>query len=257
MGWIAATRGAQIELRVLQYGVTEERLRDVVKEDEGWDVVHVSGHGSGGTFLLEREDGSSREITGSLLAEWLEPLAGRVKLVTASACSSAALTAAEHLRLLGLGPAVRDDRADPAGRVDAVDAADRADRVGSVDAEEAGEVPALAVELVDRLGCAVVAMRFPVVDDFAVALSRGLYEGMVRHGQTLPAALATAIRETLVEGPSPECPALSAGTPALFGAAAGDLRLGVRGGGEPVFGGETLRMDGFPDEPERFVGGSG
>ena len=35
-------------MRVLQYGVTRERLRDVLKEDEGWDVIHISGHGAPG-----------------------------------------------------------------------------------------------------------------------------------------------------------------------------------------------------------------
>jgi len=41
---IAAT-GKAADVRVLQYGVTREALRDVLADGEGWDVVHISGHG--------------------------------------------------------------------------------------------------------------------------------------------------------------------------------------------------------------------
>src|SRR5271166_750274 len=33
-----------IELRVLQYGVTRDSLRDVLQEEDGWDLLHFSGH---------------------------------------------------------------------------------------------------------------------------------------------------------------------------------------------------------------------
>jgi hypothetical protein len=41
--FIAAT-GKAADVRVLQYGVTRDRLRDVLSEGEGWDIIHVSGH---------------------------------------------------------------------------------------------------------------------------------------------------------------------------------------------------------------------
>ncbi len=41
---IAAT-GKAADVRVLQYGVTRDRLRDILEEAEGWDVIHISGHG--------------------------------------------------------------------------------------------------------------------------------------------------------------------------------------------------------------------
>jgi hypothetical protein len=40
-----AEQDRAVDVRVLQYGVTRDRLRDVLNEDEGWDVVHISGHG--------------------------------------------------------------------------------------------------------------------------------------------------------------------------------------------------------------------
>ena len=47
-GWcnrLAKVNSKAIELRVLQYGATRQRLEDVLLEAEGWDVVHLSGHG--------------------------------------------------------------------------------------------------------------------------------------------------------------------------------------------------------------------
>ena len=54
---VAEVSGRGVELRVLQYGVTRERLREVAREGAGWDVVHVSGHGGRGAFVLEHPDG--------------------------------------------------------------------------------------------------------------------------------------------------------------------------------------------------------
>ncbi|MEU4746655.1 hypothetical protein AB0G02_40220, partial [Actinosynnema sp. NPDC023658] len=54
---IAAKSRKAIELRVLQYGVTRERLAEAVEEYPGWDVLHVSGHGGVGALVLEQADG--------------------------------------------------------------------------------------------------------------------------------------------------------------------------------------------------------
>lgn len=35
--------GAAIELQVLQYGVTRQRLSEVIRSGGGWDVVHLPG----------------------------------------------------------------------------------------------------------------------------------------------------------------------------------------------------------------------
>jgi pimeloyl-ACP methyl ester carboxylesterase len=54
---IAAT-GKAADVRVLQYGVTCARLRAVLEEAEGWDIIHVSGHGWPGSLTLETAAGS-------------------------------------------------------------------------------------------------------------------------------------------------------------------------------------------------------
>jgi hypothetical protein len=68
-----------------------------------------------------------------------------------------AVTAAEHLHLLGLNPPTR---ADPA---------------------PTGQLPVVVV-VVRRLDCAVLAMRYPVVDDFAIALADSFYNLLLGKG---------------------------------------------------------------------------
>ena len=244
---VAEVTARGVELRVLQYGVTRDRLRTVMRDGPGWDVVHISGHGGRGAFVLEHPDGSPDPVSSSELVDLLAPSARQIKLVTASACSSAELTAREHLQLLGLAPPVRDD---PAGGVVSTAAGP-----APTEGEQASElVPVLAAALVDRLDCAVLAMRFPVVDDFAIALNKELYTLLIGQGQPLAAALGIALPD-LVAGPvSPACPALSAGTPALFGARAVDLVLEAPPGAPLVFDTERTKLAGFRDQPERFVG---
>jgi hypothetical protein len=233
-----AAGGRAAEVQVLQYGVTRDRLRDVLQDGEGWDVIHISGHGAPGELLLETEAGLPDRVTAEDLAELLELTMERVKLVTVSACWSAALTAAEQRRLLGL-PVPEGQRAG---------------------AEEGnGSAPGtLATQLAERLGCAVLGMRYPVVDDFAIALSSRLYDLLARQGQPLPRALGIALGDVMRTLGPDACPALSAGTPALFGTRAAGLRLVA----PPQAGVESydtggLKLAGFPPQPDRFVGRTG
>jgi hypothetical protein len=53
MRQIAATERARIHLQVVQYGVTRQRLARIVEDGDGWDVLHISGHGTGGVLALE------------------------------------------------------------------------------------------------------------------------------------------------------------------------------------------------------------
>jgi tetratricopeptide (TPR) repeat protein len=236
-----AAGGRAAEVRVLQYGVTREALRDVLQEGAGWDVIHISGHGAPGELLLETEAGQPDRVPAGDLAEMLELTRERVKLVTVSACWSAALTAAEQRRLLGL-PVLEDS--------------------GSARASEQGReggssraTGTLATELAERLGCAVLGMRYPVVDDFAIELSGRLYDLLARQGQPLPRALGLALGDVMRTLGPDRCPALSAGTPALFGAWAAGLRLTAPERAEAdSYATGSLKLAGFPEQPERFVG---
>lgn len=228
---IAQTRGAAIELRVLQYGASRSALKDALEEADGWDLIHFSGHGERGVLLLEQDDGSNDIITTEALLDLLAPARGRLKFATLSACWSAAATIAETRAWLGLPAA--DAREAPA-------AATGSDTV----------LPSLARALANELGCAVLAMRYPVGDQFAIDLAAGLFRHLFENRQPLPRALAMALSQAV-----PEAPPLSVATPALFGAAALALTLAppAQQAPPPLY----TEMSAFPDEPERFVGRTG
>ncbi len=239
----SAAEGRAAEVRVLQYGVTRGRLRDVLQAGEGWDVIHISGHGAPGELLLETEAGRADRVTAAELAELLELARDRVKLVTVSACWSAAMAVGEQRRLLGL-PVPGGEKAD--GR--------RAGE-GKGDGLEPGT---MATELAERLGCAVLGMRYPVADDFAIALAARLYDLLARQEQPLSRALGLALQDVADTLPAEVCPPMSAGTPTLFGGRAAGLRLAApqRAHAES-YDTRTLKMAGFPPQPDRFVGRTG
>jgi tetratricopeptide (TPR) repeat protein len=235
---IAAQSGKAIELRVLQYGVTRERLAEAAEEYPGWDVLHISGHGRRGVVLLERPDGSPDEVPTDTLVELLMPAADRLKVAVVAACNSGAEVAASTLRAMNLDQVAEQVEAEAAeGGAAGVDAPAR---VG------------LARGLVQRLGVAVVGMRFPVIDTFAIALTRELYPRLLGSEQPLDRAVALALPKAAGEVPTAGRPALSIGTPAVFGPAAG-LRVAPPRGEVPLDP-SLVRMTSFPDEPVRFVG---
>jgi tetratricopeptide (TPR) repeat protein len=234
---IAARDRAAVELRVAQYGVTRERLAEIADSGEGWDVLHLSGHGAGGLFLLEKADGSPDRVSTADLVDLLRPARRRVKLAVISACESAVDTTAQTLRLIGL-----DEQAD------ALEAAE-----ADAEARRPGQVPGLARALVRELGCAVVAMRYPVTDEFAIEFSDVLYERVLSRRQSVDVAVARAVVKAAGPAPSAARPAVSLATVGVFGMRAEGLTLTVPRE-LPRLDPAAQRMAYFPDEPERFVG---
>ncbi|HYP56375.1 MAG TPA: CHAT domain-containing protein [Solirubrobacterales bacterium] len=231
---IGETTGGAIELRILQYGVTRGLLEEALEEGEGWDLVHFSGHGLPSGLLLEKEDGTADLVHSSEFAELLWPTRGRLELVTLSSCESGATTAAHTMRLLGVAP---PKSLEPA------------------DSEDPGDpLPAVAQRISSQIGCASLAMRYPVADDFAVGLAVNLYGGMLETGQTLPRALQRALRKEVGANGKPEEVALSLATPALFGSRALDLKLVPPQGDPPSFDLAAMKLAYFEPEPETFVG---
>jgi hypothetical protein len=248
---VAAT-GKAVDVRVLQYGVTRDRLRDELADGAGWDIIHICGHGRPGELLLETAAGDPDLVTAAELADLLDLAREHVKLVTVSACWSAAAAADQQRRMFGL-PA-HDDSTERT----------------RADAATGTASGALATELAGRLGCAVLAMRYPVTDDFALELTAKLYDLLIGKGQPLPRAVGMTLRQLTSPGSAsagptgaaPDAaqafPALSVATPALFGAVAADLRLAAPDRLGPLnYDTGLLTMAGFPDDPERFVGRTG
>jgi hypothetical protein len=150
--------GLAVELRVLQYGVTRNSLRDALRDGDGWDVVHFSGHGLPGSLILEKPDGRPDPVSSDDVAQLLRQSGRRLKLVVLSACLSAANNIQQTLSWLGLAEPRRDAAAAPE----------------PPDAAAAPKAaPTVARALVDSLDCAVVAMRYAVGDEFAMEHARG------------------------------------------------------------------------------------
>jgi tetratricopeptide (TPR) repeat protein len=222
-------RGRAIELRVLQYGATKAALKGALADDEGWDIVHLSGHGAPGLIVLEDETGQPQVVPADELSEWLQDARPRLKLVTLSACSSAAFTVAETLRSIG---------------VDAPQVASSA----SVDARHR----ALGQQVAQEDRCAVVAMRYPVVDDFAIEFSHSVFQCLWEKHMGLAEAVGWSVLHAAKVPPTAAAPALSAFTPAVFGAGAAELHLVP-----PTTEGHAqvdTKMAGLRAEPALFVG---
>lgn len=229
--------GRAVELRVLHYGATRETLRAALEEAPGWDVIHLSGHGAEGVLLLEDEFGGNDAIDAADLGELLELTAARLKLLILDTCYSGAGSHAAARRDLGLDPTpTRQEGAEGA----------------EVEATASTVLPGLAQTLSARLGCAALAMRYPVDDAFATDLMLALYDKLLDKGRPLPAALHLALDDALRAAARPP---LSPFTPLLVGAPAAALALTPPPLPPQSFAlPQTTGLDGFPREPERFVG---
>src|SRR5947208_2935092 len=213
-------------------------------------VLHLSGHGGSGVVLLETVDGRTDRVNTNELIRMLRPARGRLRLAVLSACQSAAAMTAETLRLLGL--AEQADQVQQAADEDADDAAARDDRAESA----APVMPGVADQVARQLGCAWVAMRYPVAAEFAIALARSLYEGLFALDLPVDVAVRRAVPAAAGPVASAALPAVSIATPTVFGAAAIGMTLKPPRG-KPLADPAEQPMAAFPDEPPRFVGRTG
>ena len=189
---IARTAGRAIDLRVLQYGVTREALKSILKEGEGWDLIHFSGHGLASQLVLEKADGTRDSVDVPALIELLKPSRRRLKWVTLSACWSGAATVAETMRWLGLEPH-RDER-----DLDSKDPNPRSTGPRSGRGSRGKDRPkftSVASALVRELDCAVLAMRYPVGDEFAIALANTMYRGVSNRARICPGPATRPARD--------------------------------------------------------------
>lgn len=219
-----ADKEVAAHVRTLQFGVGPTALSETVGEDGAWDVIHIVCHGLPGGLLLERDDlgrgidtASASFVGTGEVGRLLAAARGKLKLLCLTACWSGG-----------------EDPAGSAGR----------------------PLTSLAATLADELGCAVVAMRFPVGNDFAVCFDTALYHGLLGKGWPLPRALRHALRAATRNPDLAErrLPLLSACTPVLFGADAPYLTLGQGGVVAALVDLPLVGSGGpLPDPPEPFV----
>ncbi|TRO58558.1 CHAT domain-containing protein [Streptomyces sp. IB201691-2A2] len=235
-----------LELRTRQFGVGRATLRGMLDEADGWDIVHVVAHGLPGILRLELPDGTEDPVPTRDLVELLGGLRNRVRLVFLSACWSG-----------GQAPGGPDG----AGEESETEAHMGREEGGGDVFDGAGAahsaLTSLASAMADELGCAVIAMRFPVGNDFALAFAVRLYTHLLRHRHVLPQALHNALVDTVADPELGESryPLFSAATPMLYGAAALDRGLLDRPMPRGHLPGRYTGNAGpLPDRPASFVG---
>ena len=249
---LAQGQGKAVTLRVLQYGATRASLRAALEEAPGWDVVQISGHGLQGELVLEDARGGADRIGAGELADLLELGQERLQLLILNACYSGAASHTAARARIGLdSPTTRQAEADGPEVAGAESAPAREDANEQV---RVTLLPSLGQQLAERLGCAALAMRYPVGDAFAADLMGSLYDKLLDKGRPLPGALHLALAEILA-GQSSAYPALSPATPILLGRAAEELHLTLPSRGFQMGGLPTTSLGiAFPAESERFVG---
>jgi hypothetical protein len=231
--------GSLIELTILQYGVTRELLADVLQEGEGWDVVHFSGHGLAGGLLLERSNGQRDMIPTEKLIPLLAPAKERLKMVVLAACESAAATISETKRWLGLYEPNSEAPTSGGGQPSVVNV----------------ELASVAQRIAKNMNCAVLAMRYPVGDDFAIDLALKFYDLLLDKHRPMPDALQMALHEVWGDGTRAGLVPFAPATPALFGSLAGTLKLiPPRRTNYTIVTDKPGLERSFDPEPERFVG---
>ncbi len=232
----ALTHGKAVELRLLQYGATRQLLKAVLEESPGWDLIHFSGHGQSGELILEKPDGSMDRIAAEDLTSLLKPAGARLKLLMLSACYSGAADLRTARAQIGLAnpPLIEPTRKTAA-------------------APSVAALPSLGQRIAEEMDCAVLAMRYPVLDDFATEMALELYKRMLESKQPLPQALQLAIAHALEPDRDPQRPGFSRVTPVLFGGIAADLRFQPPARAASFAAPET-GLHRFPNPPERFVG---
>jgi len=161
---------------------------------------------------------------------------------------SAAATVDETLRWLGLDP---ERHREAVVRAES----DWVEEDESAGGPAAPRMPALAWSLARELDCAVLAMRFPVGDEFAIDLGRAVYHGVLNQRQTLDQAIQRALPALLQDSDvgAKRYPPLSQVTPALFGRRAAGLAL-TPSRRDPSFEVSAAGLAHFPPPEERLVG---
>ena len=140
---------------------------------------------------------------------------------------------------------------------ESMEAGDGSDLIGPRGIRRRSNASALAQQLVTSLDCAVMAMRYPVGDEFAIKLAEELYERLLGKKQILPRALQLSLSETLKRRYNAATPPLSLATPALFGRQAAEVIIKPPQAQRGEFKMPIVGLAYFPPEPVRFVGRSG
>ena len=201
----------------LTHGVTRERLIDQIQGNDGYHIVHWSGHGHLNLLELAKPGGAKDHLSGGDLLKLFTDAGGFLpRLVFLSACHSGDILPPKDFTDLLAAVQGKEPGAKEVATKD-LDLKAQPGFTGTAHALLQGGVPS------------VVAMRYSVGDDYARELAVEFYRALLAHPQPKNAAAAlTLARNALLNGKkyvSAHFAACDHATPVLYGAEQPGLAL--------------------------------
>lgn len=209
----------------LTHGVTRERLESQIRENDGYHVVHWSGHGNLNLLELAKSGGASDHLSGEQLLDLFTHAGGFLpRLFFLSACHSGDILRVKDWNdFLAIaqgkepGTKAHSTSSGQAADTKKLDLAEMPGFTGTAHAVLQGGVPS------------VVAMRFAVGDDYARELAVEFYRALLAHAQPKNAAAAlTLARQAMLDGKKHDLARFVVcdhATPVLYGAEQPGLTL--------------------------------
>ncbi len=202
----------------LTHGVTRERLESQIRENDGYHVVHWSGHGHMNLLELAKPGGAADRISGTELLGLFTRAGGFLpRLVFLSACHSG-----DILRVRDWNDFLAVAQGGEPGTKDG-------DAAKDLDLKQAPGFTGTAHALLQGGVRSVVAMRHAVGDDYARELAVEFYRALLADARPKDAAAAlTLARRAMLDPRKHERARFSVcdhATPLLYGAGQPDLTL--------------------------------
>jgi CHAT domain len=217
----------------LTHGVTRERLEAQIRENNGYHVVHWSGHGRLNLLELSKPGGASDHLSGQELLELFTKRSGGFlpRLFFLSACHSG-----DILRVKDWNDFFAIAQGKEPGTKEA--------STKQLDLKEQPGYTGTAHALLQGGVLSVVAMRYAVGDDYARELAAEFYRALLAHAQPKNAAAAlTLARQSLLDGTKHNLARFAVcdhATPLLYGAEQPGLALAK--GRSPDFNSRNPRL---------------
>jgi tetratricopeptide (TPR) repeat protein len=193
----------------LTHGVTRERLKDQILENNGYHIVHWSGHGGLNLLELAKPGGAMDHLSGEQLLDIFTKAGGFLpRLFFLSACHSGDILGVRDWNdFIAIARGKEPDARDVGTR--------------TFEIEEPLGFTGTAHSLLQVGVPSVVAMRFAVGDDYARELAVEFYRTLLAHAQPKTVAVAlTMARQSLLDANKHEQSRFAVcdhATPVLYG----------------------------------------